>query len=158
MPAPSIHLPASLINPPNTPEPASSSCTSGIHKADKIETLWKWGHIWFWQTSPCHSFSCVCHFICITLRGLFIHIGPNHILFHTTIRLFQLQAMTHPILRIHVDNLHCCPLHHAISCSASYWSRGSFDLLTLRGWLFVFHNSRYPLWSFESGCAHISQN
>lgn len=141
---PPAHLPFISLRPwelRNTPEPASSSCTWGIHEADKIVTLWKPGHIWFWQMSLCHLY--ICHFICITQRGLFIHIVPNHNQFHITIGFFPLPLVTHPILWIHVDNLHCCLLHHAISCSISYWSRSSFDLLTLHSLLFVFHNSQH---------------
>lgn len=114
LPLPSQHPPFISLRPwkPwNTREPASSSCTSVIHEADKIERLWKWGHIWFWQTSRCHSSSCICHFICITPRGLFIHICPNHTQFHITIGFFLFPAMTDPILWIHADNLHYPQCH-----------------------------------------------
>lgn len=57
----------------------------GSRGAHKIKTLWKWGHIWLWQMSPCHSTSCIYHFICITPRGLYIHVGLNHTQFQITI-------------------------------------------------------------------------
>jgi len=92
-----------------------------------IETLWKWGHIWFWLTSPCHSSSCICHFIGITPKSFSV---PCY-------RISPLPAITHPMLWIHVDNLHWRPPHHHIL------ERYIFDILNLYGWLFVFHKIRF---------------
>lgn len=56
-----------------------------LARTRKIKMFWKWGHSWLWQMSPCRSSSWICHFIRVTPRGSFIHIGPNQPQSHVTI-------------------------------------------------------------------------
>lgn len=131
--ASSIHLPFVLKNPKTPQSQPAVPVPLGSNEVDKIEMFWKWGHIWVRRSS-----SCVCHFICITPRRWFIHIGLYHTQFHITIGFFFLPAMTNSMPRIHVDNPCRRLVHPAISYSGS-----TVYLLTPRGWLFVFYNRRH---------------
>lgn len=117
----SILLPFVLENPKTPQSQPAVPVPLGSNEADKIEMFWKWGHIWVRRSA-----SCICHFICITPRGLFIHIGLNHTQFRITIGFFSLPAMTNSIPWIHVDNPRRRSVHPAISYNGSTVARALF--------------------------------